>query len=201
MKTSAIRMIVVFSALLPLLAGCDESLPPRDATLPTLRGECSIPDTFVVLHGSEVSGAKGAFESVVVNMFDEVLQDTAFIQVDYTVRLEQYPDSIATLRAGRGDVLTLSAMTGQIVTLRPGVPFKVQKIWNHATDNGTPFWMMATLHKKLNSRGETYYDSDPVPLMVTCTIRTFKHVPEIPFGPVRIAVQYSVFDVTLPTTD
>lgn len=191
------RDILLLSVGLALLGGCDEVLPPRDALLLTLRGDFVMANTAVVVHGGETTG--GDLMSSVVNAYDDVLEDTGFIQVDYTVIMEQMPESTATLRATRGDVLSVSAMSGQLVILRPGEPFRVLKVWNHATKNGTPFWLLTSLHKHTIDDGKVYYDSDPVPFVVTCSIRTFKRLPPILLGPARIVVSYRVFDYSPPS--
>jgi hypothetical protein len=191
MKRPTIALIVV--ALLVLLAGCDESLPPRDEPLRILSGSFGIVDTFVVVNDSMPIGTMGAFVSRVRNLYEDVLEDTALIQVDYTVVLEEMPDTAITFRATRKDILSTEVLNGALVTIKPNAEVVVRTRWSHHTNAGTPIWRLFPLHMGADPGGRIYYQSDDIEIRVSCSIRTFKRLPAIVQGPIRLLLIYRYF--------
>jgi hypothetical protein len=181
---------VIAIALLALLAGCDESLPPRDEPLRIVRGSFGIVDTFVVVNDSVPIGTMGAFVSRVKNLYEDVLEDTALIQVDYTVELEEMPDTLITFRGTRKDLLNPEVLNGALVTILPDAEVVVRVRWPHYTNAGTPIWRLFPLHMGADPGGRIYYQSDDIPIRVSCSMRTFKRLPAIVQGPFRLLLVY-----------
>jgi hypothetical protein len=189
---SVLAAAAAFAAVL-LLPGCDETLPPRDEPLAILRGSYAMTDTFVVFKNGVILGTAGAFESRVRNLYDDVLEDTAMVKVDYTVALEEFPDSSAAFTATALNVTTPEVLTGRYVTLKPNQDIVTRYLFNHRTSAGTAFWTLVERHPGVTPGGVPYIETDRTPLIVTCAIRTYKRVPAIVLPRRRMLVVYRIF--------
>jgi hypothetical protein len=175
-------------------SGCDEALPPRDVEGQLLLVQFSMPDTAVSVHAGVVSGQGGELISTAKNLYEDVLDDTGMVRVTYTVVMEELPDTIATFTATEKDLADPGVLRGQYVSLLPGASAIVRKRWSHSTNAGTPFWTCVPLFPASDPGGTLHWmESGSVPLLVTASIRTYKRVPAVVIGPVRILVIYKVF--------
>jgi len=186
--------IILFAALAAILslAGCDESLPPRDEPLAILRGSFAMTDTFIVVTNGAIGSTAGGFVSRVTNLYNDVLEDTGLVKVDYTVVMEDQPEHVATFTATQNNVLSTEVLNGRLVTLKPNQDIVVRYRWNNHTSADLPIWSLVTLHPGSDPGGRAYLQSDPVSFQVTCSIRTYKRVPAIVIGPKRIIVIYRI---------
>jgi hypothetical protein len=178
-----------------VLAGCDESLPPKNDTLIVSTGAFRMNPGIIEMKDSAATGLPGSFEGYVENTFNEVLQDTQRVLMTVDVWLEADPSQNTHLLFDKTFAVETQYLSGQILTLPPAGRLHVVGTWSQRTTEGRWFGSFVGIHGpfQLPGSGDTYYDTDTVRLMVSATVQGFKRVAALPYGPLECHVVYRIF--------
>ncbi len=180
--------------ILPLLwffIGCDESLPPRLPDPNPLVVDVSVTNRLVNVEGGVVVGDGGMIEVSVLNVYSDVLQDSAAVNIECQIWLADAPDSMGRLTISASSLSNPALLSRGILTLLPRGAAYFDKQWDYTTEAGTPFWNLIPLHAMYDSQGE-YLLSSPVEMIMMLKVRVFKPVPEYTLGPRSFTMQFKV---------
>jgi hypothetical protein len=197
MKFYLTRWLLVIGALSGILS-CDESLPPQESIPTVMSGATGVrfPGQTVVIRDGAPVGTIGSLIAMVRNIYDEVLEDTATVDVVLTVALVDHPEVHGTVTLGANDVTTWQFFHQNLLTLKVDSTVVLEKQWTHRTDDGTPFWDYVRLTPKFTPAGEPYCASDPVRYRVQGRARLFKYAPAVELTPQEIVITYMIFGIT-----
>lgn len=178
---------------------CDESLPPRvDPEVVLVPSMALSGDVVTVDRGSVAKG--GTIVLSVRNVYDEVLSEKALIKGVVTLSLREFPDSGRTLLFGPTDLLTQGLVVGNTLTLRVQQVAELVQPWDHKTPGGTPFWALG-LHffQRTTDKGEIYFESQPVHLVVHASVQLFERVQAQKLEPREFTITYQLWRMSAPS--
>ena len=184
---------VLCGAVVPALlcAGCDESLPPRLADPNAISVAVNILNGRVLVQKGVVSGGAGAVEASVKNIYTEVLQDSAAVNIRCRIWLADNPDSAGVAVMDVSSLTDARLMQGALLTIVPGATASFVKQWNYTAPGGTPFWDLIPLKDTSDNQGP-FQLSAPVEVIMSDTVRVFKPVPDYTIGPHSFTLQFEV---------
>ena len=176
------------------VAGCDESLPPRNDPQgyfdATLTGESGI----VVLNKdlTLVSNLPGGFRVEVKNLYDEVLQGEEAISVDINFHSTSVPSSEILAHGDRNSILDRYMLQGDLLTVEPesSAIFFVQ--WDHA---GEALWNQTTLEfhtEPGNPYDVSWFESGQITLQGAGTVKVFSDVAPLTLEPTQSTISYTI---------
>jgi len=139
----------------------------------------------------QVSGTAGTIEASVSNVYTEVLQDTAAVNIRCRIWLAGVPDSAGVATIDASALTTSRQLQNGVLTLLPHETAFFDRQWDYATAGGTPFWDLIPLKDTSDSHGP-YKLSAPVDVMMTDTLRIFKPIPDYVIGPISATLQFEV---------
>lgn len=184
---------------LGMVPGCEESLPPREEPPDVLVPAEGLTGTLVIVDLNRVQSGGNVWLSM-TNTHDEVLSEEAAVRAFVQVRLREYPDSARLLTYGFSDVTSGGLIVGSTLTLPVKQAIAVMQPWDHKTVAGTPFWQFGMPFRRLeNHRGEIYYESDTLHLVVDANLQVFKRVPAVHLPRREYAIVYQLWRTTPPT--
>jgi hypothetical protein len=186
---------VLLSALLlsaaGVIAGCDESLPPRLADPNTITADAHIVSGLITVQGGVPGGNAGVIEASVRNIYTEVLQDTPAVDIRCHIWLADYPDSAGEAVIDVSSLTQPSLIQGGMLTILPGSSVLFEKHWDYRSPGGTPFWEFIPL-KDTADRAGPYKLSQPMNVIMTVTMRVFRDLPAYTLGPRFSTLQFEV---------
>jgi hypothetical protein len=188
----ACALLLAFSTL-----SCEESLPPRETMPVVLKGDVNIFTLAGIIYVREGSplGNNGATEYLATNVYDEVLDDSATVDIDLDISLKSDPSVWGTARMTAGAITTPGIIRSGHLTLRPGVTMRFFQAWPHRASDGSAFWEHVPLFPGATNAGEPYCESGPVTLVVKGTARFLLSIAPIPVDE-EIVVIYRVFGIS-----
>jgi hypothetical protein len=184
--------ILVFLSL-----SCEESLPPQQEPPVALRANLQVLafGPYVSIRNGAPTGTSGAFEVTVTNIYDDVLQDSATVEVTLEVWLKDRPEIRTVVQADVGNLTTDSLVLGNIMTLEPNSTAIVLKQWNHRTQESIPFWDYVPTYLTYSTGGIPFCLSDPVHFVVRGSVRLFKYAPPLTLPDQEFSLVYQIFDL------
>jgi len=174
-----------------MAAGCDESLPPRLADPDAISVAARMLPGRVLVNGGVVSGTAGTIEVSVSNVYTEVLQDTAAVNIRCSVWLASVPESVEIVTLDASSLAIGRQLQGGVLTLLPHETAFFDKLGNFTTMGGTPFWTLIPLKDTSDNRGP-YKLSAPVQVFMADTVRIFKPIPDRTLEPMSYILQFQV---------
>jgi len=179
-------------ALLACLAGgCDESLPPRLADPNAISVSVTIAGGRVTVTNGVAGGNGGIIDASVSNIYTEVLQDTAAVNIRCRIWLASVPDSTGVATIDASALTTPRLIQNGMLTILPHQAALFEKSWDYTTTGGTPFWNLIPLKDTSDTQGP-FRISAPVEVIMTDTVRIFKPVPDYTLAPVSSILQFEV---------
>jgi hypothetical protein len=173
------------------VAGCDESLPPRLQDPNAISVSVIIAGGTISVTDDVVGGNGGLIEASVGNIYTEVLQDTAAINIRCRIWLANFPDSVGIATIDASSLTTPHLISNEMITILPHTVANFEKHWDYRTRGGTPFWSLIPLKQMTDSQGP-YRISDPVEVRMSDTVRIFKSLPDYTTGPSSFSVQFEI---------
>ncbi len=176
------------------LAGpCEENLPPRDEPKEFLQTSLDVREGIVIIRTATTEGSAGSFDIRVKSTYSEVLQGDEYIQARLWVWLKGAPDQKGEVIASRRDLQNPAIVHAGKLTLAPNGIAYILKQGTHRTSEGKGFWEFVHLTRRVNSRGEVYFESDPVNLVATGTVQIFRNVQAEKLPQIQFSVVYYVY--------
>ena len=175
-----------------IASGCDESLPPRTDPVNILQPSLTAPYDVIEMQDGIPIRSAGSFTPSLKNVYSEVLQKEADIQVTINVWLEKNPEAHRTIRLTAAS-LAYPVLSGGLITLLPRDSARFVGWWDQRTDDGMPFWSFVPLTTKVGSNGEPYQDSDPIEFVAQVSIQIFKNVQPRTSPPIHYTSTYRLF--------
>ena len=187
--------------LLVMSLSCDESLPPRETPPEALRADYEVLyfGPYVTINKGAPTGTAGAFQISVANIYNDVLQDSATVEVSLDVWIKDQPAAHTIVTADAGNLRTGQLAGHGLITLEPGTPAVLLKQWSHRTQDSIPFWDYVTTHRAMTTGGVPFCESDTVDIVSQGTVRLFKYAPALTLQQKEFKVVYQIFD--LPCSD
>lgn len=185
-----IRSALMLTALW-MVAGCEESLPPRLEDPNAIAVDVNISSGLITVQGGVTGGNAGIIEASVINVYSEVLQDTPAVNIRCRIWLADHPDSAGVATIDISSLATPKLLQGGMLTLLPRSVALFDKHWDYASKAGTAFWSMLPLKDMVDSQGP-YQLSEPVEVMMSDTVRVFKDLPDYTIGPRAYTLQFEV---------
>ena len=206
-RTVQVLNAVIVGMMLFSISSCEESLPPRvDPPTVLLSSLEMIGTPLIVVRDSLPIGTQGAFEARVLNVYDEVLQDSARIRLTLEVTLPELSkfkvfagsqgEQKATVRAGEESLVNSNLLWRGYLTVGVDTAVILRKLWNHRTDDGVPFWSLVNLHPGATNSGELFCQSDTLTLTVKGSVQVFNIVQPQVFPDMHIRIVYKVFGIS-----
>jgi len=191
---------LLVSALLPgLLAGCDESLPPRDDPVSYLAAWFSTQDHLIALDEYNIRLPRKVLRISLRNLHDEVLQDTANVRGDVILYLRDHPSVRKTFSWKEADIQTPGIVKGWIATIQPHQEFMLASDWDQMSDRDQIFWKYGTYTKKIDANGRPYLESDSLYFVAEGHIQLFKYGPTVKAPTLTFGIMYQLIGFgTLP---
>jgi hypothetical protein len=179
--------------------GCDESLPPRIEPAVVLVPSISVlRPVSIAIRDSMPVGTAGAFEARVLNVYDDVLQDTARIRLNLELWLANQPEHRATITATEEDLVNYRILQGKVLTLGIDTAAIIRKQWNHRTSEGVFFWEIVPLYTSATPGGDPFCESDTVRFRVKGTVQVFNIVQPQILPEWEFRIVYRVFGINCP---
>lgn len=177
---------------------CDESLPVRaDPEVVLVPGMRLSGDLVHVASGQVKWG--GAVVLSMRNVHDEVLSEAELVRAHLSMFLREYPDSVGSVVYGPLDLLTPGMIVGNTFTLRVQEVAEFVRPWSHRTAAGTPFWELGMkFNRRVTDKGVTYYESDPVHLVVSATLQIFERVQAARLATSEFTIVYELWQMPSP---
>jgi len=182
--------------LIALLAGCEESLPPRNEPQNFLDVTFQGEDGTVELRDGEtlVSTTPGGFTVSVKNLYEEVLQDEEDINIDIDFWLAGN-ESISGTAHGDRSALLFSHMiqNGNLLTIEPQETALFHVQWDHAAEQ---FWKYTdlTFEVEHGSPFDIYFfESGPITLAAKGTARLFKTTGVLQLVEDQFTINYKIY--------
>jgi hypothetical protein len=187
-------------AVAALLAGCDESLPPRVDPPEVLHPDVQMVGKTISLigHDQDTLFTGGNVRLSMTNVHDEVLSEDARIRATVTMYLKGTPDSVRTLHLGLDDLVAPPGFYGPVLTIGVQERVELLAVWDQRTDNGTPFWTFPRYHEAFDSKGRTYYQSDTISMVVTTSMQVFERVQPLEIVQRELPVVYELYFIDPP---
>jgi hypothetical protein len=180
-----------------MLVSCDESLPPREQPATVLLPSIEILNPpIIAIRDSLPIGTTGAFLVKVLNVYDEVLQDTSRVRLELEIWLKDQPEHRAVVTATEEDLVNYRILTGRILTLGVDTAAIIQRQWDHRASDGVPFWRYVPTHPASTPSGEPFCESDTVTFGVKATVQIFNIVQPQVLPEWEFRIVYRVFGVT-----
>jgi len=176
---------------------CDESLPPPETPPVPLRATLQVLSfgPYVTIRNGAPTGTAGAFQLSVTNVYDEVLQDSATVEVALEVWLRDRPEIRAAVVADVSSLTTHRVVLGGITTLEPDSTAILLKQWTHRTQDGIPYWDYVATHPMMTAGGVPFCESDTLHFVVRGAVRLFKFEPSLIFPEQEFPIVYQIFDL------
>lgn len=185
--------VILIAASIASIAGCEETLPPRDEPKKFVQASYLVSEGVVEIRDSVVQNSAGIFLVSVKNVYAEVLQDEEFARGEINIWLRDQPDQRGTTVATKRDLTNQSLVIGGLFTLRPSETATFLKQWSHKTTSGRWFWEFVRLTPKVTPRGERYMESDSVRFIAAGRVQLFKtRAPEI-LPSIQFTLVYRIF--------
>ena len=178
-------------AALCMIAGCEESLPPRLEDPNAIAVDVRIFTGRITVQGGVVGGNAGIIEASITNVYTEVLQDTPAVNIRCRIWLADYPDSAGAATIDISSLATPRLVQNGMLTLLPRSSAVFDKHWGYTSRAGTPFWNMLPLKDMTDTQGP-YRLSEPVEVMMSDTVRVFKDLPDYTLGPRSFTLQFEI---------
>ncbi|MBI5472089.1 MAG: hypothetical protein HY961_07055 [Ignavibacteriae bacterium] len=180
--------------MVALLAGpCEESLPPRNEPKDFLQTSLDVRQGIVIIRGGSTEGSFGSFDIQVKSTYSEVLQGDEHIQAKVSVWPKSFPEQKGEVIAARRELQNPGIIYAGKLTLEPNGIAYLLKQGSHRTSEGKGFWEFVRLTRRVNSRGEVYFESDPVNLVATGTVQIFKNVQSEKLPQIQFSFVYYVY--------
>lgn len=191
-------VVACLVALAPGTFSCDESLPPHESPPNVLHTEDSVISDGhpILIRDGQPGGKRGAIQVRVRNVHDEVLQDSAVLAGRVEIWVKDHPEARTVFPLSSADVVTRSMLTGRLLTIGVDSTLVIIRQWSHYTDDGNPFWAYANLYPDATIDGVPFCRSDPLTLIVRCSLRIFKTYGQVQFPDLEVSVSYQVFGYT-----
>jgi hypothetical protein len=187
----------VFVIVVSLLVSCDETLPPRNEPRQFLVTSAAGVDGTLTYREGVFEGSGGTILMHVRNTYDEVLQEEERIRGDVEVWMRDMPEKRATIHATKANLTNPGLVYAGMVTLGPDTTASLLKRWEHratvGSDSGHFFWEFVDSTLKVNSRGESYYESAPVHFVGNARVQIFKNVQPVTIRHMEFTVVYLRF--------
>jgi hypothetical protein len=176
-------------------SGCDESLPPRSDPVNILQPSLIPPHEIIEMKDGVPIREAGAIIVSLKNIYTEVLQKEADVEVLVNVWMATSSEVHRTIRL---TALHMGhpAMQGNLLTLLPQDSARFVALWDQRTDEGVPFWQYVHVTTKTGINDQTYQDSDPIEFVVQVSIRLFKNVQPRVSPPIHYTSTYRLFTST-----
>ncbi len=181
----------VMLAALSMIAGCEESLPPRLEDPNAIAVDVKLFGGLITVRGGVPGGNAGAIEASVMNIYSEVLQDTPAVNIRCRIWLADYPDSAGVATIDISSLATPGLVQNGVLTILPHATALFEKRWDYTSRAGTPFWNILPLKDTTDSQGP-FKLSAPVEVMMSDTVRVFKELPDYTQGPRAYTLQFEV---------
>jgi hypothetical protein len=177
--------------LVVMSAGCDESLPPRLPDPNAISVDAKIFSGRITVERGVVTGNAGVIEASVTNIYTEVLQETAAVNIRCRIWLADHPDSAGIATIDVSSLTNSRLIQGGMLTLLPHATALFDKHWEYTTPGGTPFWDLIPLKDTSDTQG-AFQLSAPVEVVMSDTLRVFKPLPDYTIGPHSFTLQFEV---------
>lgn len=189
---------ILLVALAALAFSCDESLPPRRSPADFLKWELSMTGAGhpIEIRYEEPVHQQGALRIRVTNIYDEVLQDTAVLAGRLEIWVKGRPQARAILLLTISHLVTRKMLTGRLLTIGVDSTLEMFREWDHFTDSRIPVWQYARLYPDTTSGGALFCRSDPLTLVIRCSLRIFKSFGQIRLPDQEVTLTYHVFGYT-----
>lgn len=197
MRTDRVIAALIVGAVALSAAGCDESLPPREVPPQVLVPSVSYAGQTVRVEADAISSG-GILRVEMKNIYDEVLSETAGVQAYVRLSLEEFPSWAHTLSLGADDIVTPGLLVGSILTVGVNQTVGLAVAPRHSTDSAG-FWHAGMAYHRLTTgKGEVYYRSDTVHLVIEGNLQIFKRVPAMQLPRRVYAVVYELWSMEPP---
>jgi hypothetical protein len=198
MRRTGIRIVLVICAALAGWA-CDESLPPHVDPEVVLVPTMSLSGPVVTVNGGRVASGGNILLSI-RNVYNEVLSEEALVRGSVLLFLREYPDSGRVLEYGEADFVTQGLIVGKTLTLPVQKAAEFVQPWDHKTNGGSLFWELGVrFNRRTTGKGEVYYESDPVHLVVEASMQIFERVQGSRFTRREFTITYELWNMSLPS--
>lgn len=185
-----------------MMISCDETLPPRELPPTVLRGSLTVLGAggMVLIRDSSTTAPRGpgALEVRVVNVYNEVLQDSAGILARIEIWMKNAPEKRSTVNLTESTLATTGIVRRGIATLAPDSTAILSSQWSHRTDDGTPYWDLVPTTPAFTRSGEPYCQSDTITFVVRGWARIFKFDAPATIPEQEVRLVYAVFGITCP---
>jgi hypothetical protein len=179
------------------MLSCDESLPPREVPPTVLQGSLTVigAGQMVLIRDSTTTAPRGpgALEVRVVNVYNEVLQDSAGLLARIEIWMKNAPGNRTTVELTESTLASGVVLRGGIATLEPNTPGILSSQWSHRTDDGTPYWDLVPTYPASTRGGEPYCQSDTITFVVRGLARIFKFEAPAVLAEQEVRLCYAVF--------
>ena len=195
------RTLALLAILMPaLFFSCDESLPPPEDPFAVLQVDLQMLalNNMINVRDGVPLGGSGVISLAVTNIHDEVLDDSAAIEVDLDVWLKDDPSVRAHLRIDKTYLTTGGVLVGGVLTMRPRVPITVYYPWSHRAADDTPFWDHVHLTAGLTQGGVPYCQSDTLTFSAEGSARLFPRIAPVPIPVQDFRLLYRVYYGSCP---
>ena len=143
-------------------------------------------------------GGSGVLSIVATNVHDEVLDDSAAIEVNLELWLKGRPEIRSVVRFGEAYLITPGFLSRGFLTMRPNVPMTINYPWSHLTEDASPFWDHVKLNEGYTTGGVQYCQSDTVTLIAQGSVRLFPHIAPIKLPARELRFIYRIYDYFCP---
>jgi hypothetical protein len=173
-------------------SGCDESLPPRSDPQNFLQASVASPYDYATFKDSSILPPSGKIVASLKNLYDDVLEKEADIQVTINIWMADAPQNRRTLRLTAYS-LSHPALNGNQLTLLPRDSAQFVAVWNQCTDSGIPFWSLVPKTWGELPGGERFQQSAPIEFVAQASIRVFKNVQPRVSPPTHFRIIFQLF--------
>jgi hypothetical protein len=178
--------------------GCDESLPPREDPEVVLVPTMSLSGSVVTVNGGRVASGGNILLSI-RNVYDDVLSEKALVRGSVVLFLKERPDSVRILTYGYNDLVTQGLLIGTTFTLPVQKTAEFVQPWDQRTSGGSLFWELGVrFNRRTTSKGEVYYESDPLHLVVEASMQIFERVQASRFARREFTITYELWNMSAP---
>jgi hypothetical protein len=179
------------------VTGCDESLPTREGPPEVLVPSVSYAGQTVRVEADDIANG-GILRVEVTNIYDEVLSETAGVHAYVRLSLEEFPSWAYTLPLGADDIVTPGLLVGNTLTVGVNQAVGLAIAPRHTTDSAG-FWHAGmAFHMYTTGKGEVFYRSDTVHLVIDGNVQIFKRVPAMQLPRRVYAIVYELWSMEPP---
>jgi len=200
-----IARFILTLGVLPL--SCDETLPPREEPRDFLTAELTGESRTLqvrVYPDSIIDGVQQSLHIRVMNLYEEVLQDTAKVNGSAEVWMTNTPSQMVVLQGDHFNLIGPTQVRNGLLTLEPAgdqaerdlVHMVLSMGWT--TSSGKFHWELVDTVWRTDRWGELYVQTAPIHFMARASMQVFKNVQAQPTNEIVFDLVYIVYGLPRP---